>query len=53
MTFKYRILAVDDNSISLATIEQALKEKYEVTPLNQSDPAGCTDGIERRRGDAA
>ena len=34
MTFKYRILAVDDNSISLATIEQALKEKYEVTPLN-------------------
>lgn len=34
MTFKYKILAVDDNSISLATIEQALKEKYEVTPLN-------------------
>ena len=25
---------MDDNSISLATIEQALKEKYEVTPLN-------------------
>lgn len=34
MTFKYKILAVDDNSISLATIEQALKEKYEVIPLN-------------------
>lgn len=34
MTFKYKILAVDDNSISLATIEQALKEKYEVVPLN-------------------
>ena len=30
MTFKCKILAVDDNSISLATIEQALKEKYEV-----------------------
>ena len=34
MTFKYRILAVDDNSVSLASIEQALKEKYEVIPLN-------------------
>ncbi len=34
MTFKCKILAVDDNSISLATIEQALKEKYEVIPLN-------------------
>lgn len=34
MGFKRRILAVDDNSISLATIEQALKDKYEVTPLN-------------------
>lgn len=34
MSFKYKILAVDDNSISLATIEQALKEKYEVVPLN-------------------
>lgn len=34
MTFKYKILAVDDNSVSLATIEQALKEKYEVIPLN-------------------
>ncbi len=34
MGIKRRILAVDDNSISLATIEQALKDKYEVTPLN-------------------
>ena len=30
MADKYKILAVDDNSISLATIEQALKDKYEV-----------------------
>ncbi|MDE7297732.1 MAG: response regulator [Lachnospiraceae bacterium] len=29
-----KILAVDDNSISLATIEQVLKEKYDVMPLN-------------------
>lgn len=29
-----RILAVDDNSISLATIEQALRGGYEVVPLN-------------------
>ncbi|MEZ3505549.1 MAG: response regulator [Lachnospiraceae bacterium] len=28
----YKVLVVDDNSISLATIEQALKEKYEVAP---------------------
>lgn len=34
MEERYKILAVDDNSISLATIEQALKGKYEVTPLN-------------------
>ena len=34
MGIKRRILAVDDNSIRLATIEQALKDKYEVTPLN-------------------
>lgn len=34
MARKYKILAVDDNSISLATIEQVLKEKYEVIPLN-------------------
>ena len=34
MAEKQKILAVDDNSISLATIEQALKEKYEVIPLN-------------------
>ena len=31
---RYKILAVDDNSVSLATIEQALKGKYDVTPLN-------------------
>lgn len=31
---KKKILAVDDNSISLAAIEQALKEEYEVIPLN-------------------
>lgn len=34
MADKYEILAVDDNSISLAAIEQALKGKYDVTPLN-------------------
>lgn len=34
MAGKYKILAVDDNSISLATIEQILKDKYEVVPLN-------------------
>lgn len=34
MAGKYKILAVDDNSISLATIEQILKDKYDVTPLN-------------------
>ncbi len=34
MVYKYKILAVDDNSISLATIEQALKGSYEVIPLN-------------------
>lgn len=34
MGFRYKVLAVDDNSISLATIEQALKDKYEVIPLN-------------------
>ena len=33
MADRYKILAVDDNSISLATIEQALKGKYEFTPL--------------------
>lgn len=34
MADKYKILAVDDSSISLATIEQMLKERYDVTPLN-------------------
>ena len=34
MADKYEISAVDDNSISLAAIEQALKGKYDVTPLN-------------------
>ena len=31
---KQKVLAVDDNSISLATIEQELKDEYEVIPLN-------------------
>lgn len=31
---KRRILAVDDNSISLAAIEQELKKEYEVIPVN-------------------
>lgn len=39
MADKYKILAVDDNSISLATIEQALKGKYEVTPLKSGTRA--------------
>lgn len=34
MEKKQRILAVDDNSISLATIEQELEEEYEVVPIN-------------------
>lgn len=34
MKKKLRILAVDDNSISLATIEQELKDSYEVIPIN-------------------
>lgn len=34
MALKQRILAVDDNSICLATIEQELKGVYEVIPLN-------------------
>lgn len=34
MDGKLKVLAVDDNSISLATIEQELKEDYEVIPLN-------------------
>ncbi len=31
---KQQILAVDDNSISLATIEQELEGEYEVIPIN-------------------
>ncbi|MBD5445028.1 MAG: response regulator [Lachnospiraceae bacterium] len=31
---KLKVLAVDDNSISLAAIEQELKDEYEVIPLN-------------------
>ena len=34
MARKLKILAVDDNSISLATIEQELGDTYEVIPLN-------------------
>lgn len=39
MAHKYKILAVDDNSISLATIEQILRDKYEVIPLNSGGRA--------------
>ena len=34
MEEKLTILAVDDNSISLAKIEQELKKTYEIVPLN-------------------
>ena len=34
MRSKLKVLAVDDNSISLAAIEQELKDTYEVIPLN-------------------
>lgn len=34
MDERLRILAVDDNSISLATIEQELKDYYDVIPIN-------------------
>lgn len=34
MNGKLKVLAVDDSSISLATIEQELKDEYEVIPLN-------------------
>lgn len=30
---KMRIMAVDDNTVNLATIEQELKEKYDVVPM--------------------
>lgn len=34
MKGKKKVLAVDDNSISLAAIEQELREEYEVIPIN-------------------
>lgn len=34
MGIKQQILAVDDNSISLATIEQELEGRFEVIPIN-------------------
>lgn len=39
MMEKSRILAVDDNSISLAAIEQELKRYYDVIPVNSGDRA--------------
>ena len=30
---KMRILAIDDNTVNLATLEQELKSKYEVIPM--------------------
>ena len=39
MEEKLKILAVDDNSISLAKIEQELKGEYEVTPVNSGERA--------------
>lgn len=39
MMEKTKILAVDDNSISLATIEQELKRDYEIIPLNSGERA--------------
>ena len=30
---KMRILAIDDNTVNLATLEQELKSKYEVVPM--------------------
>ncbi len=39
MKDKMKVLAVDDNSISLAAIEQELKDEYEVIPLNSGTRA--------------
>ena len=39
MMDKKKILAVDDNSISLATIEQELKRYYEIIPVNSGSRA--------------
>ncbi len=36
---KLKVLAVDDNSISLAAIEQALNDEYEVIPINSGTRA--------------
>lgn len=39
MMERTKILAVDDNSISLAAIEQELKKDYEVIPINSGERA--------------
>ncbi len=39
MKAKLKVLAVDDNSISLAAIEQELKDAYEIIPLNSGTRA--------------
>lgn len=39
MEARFTILAVDDNSISLAKIEQELKKFYEIVPLNSGTRA--------------
>ena len=39
MMERKKILAVDDNSISLATIEQELKKDYEIVPVNSGSRA--------------
>lgn len=39
MSEKMKILAVDDNSISLATLEHELKKDYEVIPMNSGERA--------------
>lgn len=39
MMEKRKILAVDDNSISLATIEQELKKEYDIIPVNSGSRA--------------
>lgn len=39
MSNKSRILAVDDNAISLKAIDQALKNEYEVITVNSGDRA--------------
>lgn len=36
---KVRILVVDDSVINLATVEQKLKDRYEVIPVNSGDKA--------------